>query len=311
MSAALSVRGLRKTFHIGFFRKRVAAVRDVSFEVGVGETFGLLGPNGAGKTTSIKIALGLVKEDAGQVALFGAARSRAAMVRLGYAPESPYLYQYLRAPEFLDLCGRLVGMDARRRRARIAEMLALFDLESAADRPIGRFSKGMMQRVGLAQALLHDPELLILDEPMSGLDPIGRKQVRDIILAERKAGKTIVFTSHVLSDVELLCDHIAIVQRGEVVSRGRLSDLLKPDVRRVRVRLSQVSAELAALLPGDGLREGADLVLRLEGDANVGPLLGLALGHGAQVLAVEPERETLEELFLRRALAVGEDAHSP
>jgi ABC-2 type transport system ATP-binding protein len=311
MSAALSVRGLKKTFHIGFFRKRVAAVRDVSFEVGVGETFGLLGPNGAGKTTSIKIALGLVKEDAGQVALFGAARSRAAMVRLGYAPESPYLYQYLRAPEFLDLCGRLVGMDARRRRARIAEMLALFDLESAADRPIGRFSKGMMQRVGLAQALLHDPELLILDEPMSGLDPIGRKQVRDIILAERKAGKTIVFTSHVLSDVELLCDHIAIVQRGEVVSRGRLSDLLKPDVRRVRVRLSQVSAELAALLPGDGLREGADLVLRLEGDANVGPLLGLALGHGAQVLAVEPERETLEELVLRRALAVGEDAHSP
>ncbi|MFM2419210.1 MAG: hypothetical protein RL385_3933, partial [Pseudomonadota bacterium] len=185
MSPVLSVTSLRKTFRIGFFRKAVEAVRDVSFEVHAGETFGLLGPNGAGKTTSIKMALGLTHPDAGEVRLFGHARTRESLARLGYAPESPYVYQYLRAPEFLDLCGRLMGMEPRRRRARIEEMLALFELTGAVDRPIGRFSKGMLQRVGLAQAFLHDPELLILDEPMSGLDPIGRKHVREIILRER------------------------------------------------------------------------------------------------------------------------------
>jgi ABC-2 type transport system ATP-binding protein len=305
MSAVLSVTSLRKTFRIGFFRKAVEAVRDVSFEVHAGETFGLLGPNGAGKTTSIKMALGLTHPDAGEVRLFGHARTRESLARLGYAPESPYVYQYLRAPEFLDLCGRLMGMEPRRRRARIEEMLALFELTGAVDRPIGRFSKGMLQRVGLAQAFLHDPELLILDEPMSGLDPIGRKHVREIILRERSAGKTIIFTSHVLTDVEMLCDHIAIVQRGQVAARGKLAELLKPEVRRVRVQLAQVSLALRHDLAGSShrLREhDGQLHVTVEGEEGVGPLLTLALREGAQVVEVEPERETLEDLFLRRAL---------
>jgi ABC-2 type transport system ATP-binding protein len=305
MSAVLGVASLQKTFRIGFFRKAVEAVRDVSFEVNAGETFGLLGPNGAGKTTSIKMALGLIRQDAGEIRLFGQARSREGLARLGYAPESPYVYQYLRAPEFLDLCGRLMGMDAKRRRARIEEMLALFDLAGAVDRPIGRFSKGMLQRVGLAQAFLHDPELLILDEPMSGLDPIGRRHVREIILRERRAGKTILFTSHVLTDVEMLCDHIAIVQRGQVVARGKLADLLKPDVRRVRVQLAKVTPGLRlglAAMPHALREHDGQLHVTVAGEEAVSPLLSLALREGAQVVEVEPERETLEDLFLRRAL---------
>jgi ABC-2 type transport system ATP-binding protein len=181
-------------------------------------------------------------------------------------------------------------------------------LAHAVDRPIGRFSKGMMQRMGLAQALLHDPELLILDEPMSGLDPIGRKQVREIILAERKAGKTLIFTSHVLSDVEMLCDRIAIVNKGEVVARGTLDELLRREVRRVRVQLVNVNAELRASLEtrGVALREhDGTLHVTIEGDQGVNPLLSEVLAKGATVVEVEPERETLEDLFIRKAVSGG------
>jgi ABC-2 type transport system ATP-binding protein len=307
--AVLEVRELYKTFRLGFFRKRVEAVRGVSFEVRQGETFGLLGPNGAGKTTSIKSILRLITPDRGNIQLFGGPLGLESMRRIGYMPENPYVYQYLRAPEFLDLCGRLLGMNAVERARRTEQMLALVGLSHATDRPIGRFSKGMMQRVGLAQALLHDPELLILDEPMSGLDPIGRKQVRDIIVEQRKRGKTLIFTSHVLSDVELLCDRIAIVQRGQVVARGTLDELLRRDVRRVRVDLSGASVGLTSRLRERGLTVRASergISVTIEGDAGVNPLLSEALADGATVVEVEPERETLEDLFVRKAMAIAE-----
>jgi ABC-2 type transport system ATP-binding protein len=273
-----------------------------------GETYGVLGPNGAGKTTSIKAILRLIFPDRGDIRLFGAALSKDALRRVGYLPENPYVYQYLRAAEFLDLCGRLMGMDAALRKKRTREMIELVGLAHAVDRPIGRFSKGMTQRIGLAQALLHDPELLILDEPMSGLDPIGRKQVRDIILSERAAGKTIIFTSHVLSDVEMLCDRIAIINKGQVVARGTLDELLRREVRRVRVQASKVSSELEQALARDGLgvRRVDDMVhVTIEGDHEVGTLLTRLLSAGAVVVEVEPERETLEDLFVRKAMSDG------
>jgi ABC-2 type transport system ATP-binding protein len=311
MNDVLQVDDLHKTFHVGFWRKRVEAVRGVSFAVREGETFGLLGPNGAGKTTTLKAILRLIHPDRGAIALFGAPLVTGTMRRLGYMPENPYVYQYLRAPEFLDLCGRLLSLDAATRRRRTEEMLALVGLTHAVDRPIGRFSKGMLQRVGLAQALLHDPELLILDEPMSGLDPIGRRQVREIILAERARGKTLIFTSHVLSDVELLCDRIAIVNRGEVVARGTLDELLRREVRRVRIALADVSPALQQRLVARGLTVRAQphaLHLTIEGDQGVSPLLAEVLAAGATVREVEPERETLEDLFVRKAMASGGDA---
>jgi len=305
----LEVGELHKTFHVGFFRKRIEAVRGVSFAVQQGETFGLLGPNGAGKTTTIKTILRLIHQDRGTIKLFGRELSIGSMQRIGYLPENPYVYQYLRAPEFLDLCGRLMGMDGSTRRKRSAEMIDLVGLSHATDRPIGRFSKGMMQRMGLAQALLHDPELLILDEPMSGLDPIGRRQVREIILAERKRGKTLIFTSHVLSDVEMLCDHIAIVNRGQVVARGTLDELLRREVRRVRIQVEGATSALRDALASRGLSLRAQenaLHVTVEGDGQVDPLLRELLDGGAHIVEVEPERETLEDLFVRKAVASGD-----
>jgi ABC-2 type transport system ATP-binding protein len=309
----LSVADIYKTFKIGFFRKQIEAVRGVSFAVEKGETYGVLGPNGAGKTTSIKSILRLISPDRGQIRLFGKELTTQALRRVGYMPENPYVYQYLRAPEFLDLCGRLMGMNGQERQKRTRQMLELVGLDQAVDRPIGRFSKGMTQRIGLAQALLHDPELLILDEPMSGLDPIGRKQVRDIILSERKAGKTIIFTSHVLSDVEMLCDRIAIINKGQVVARGTLDELLRREVRRVRIQLARAPESLRNELAqqGHALRVVDDMLhVTIEGDHGVGPLLSRALSEGAEVVEVEPERETLEDLFVRKAMSTQADAHA-
>jgi ABC-2 type transport system ATP-binding protein len=305
----LRVSDLYKTFHIGFFRKRVEAVRGVSFEVAQGETFGLLGPNGAGKTTTLKSMLRLIHPDRGSIELFGKPLSLESTFRLGYMPENPYVYQYLRAPEFLDLCGRLLKMDRYKREKRVDELLETVGLSHAVDRPIGRFSKGMMQRVGLAQALLHDPELLILDEPMSGLDPIGRRQVREIIMEQRRRGKTLIFTSHVLSDVEMLCDRIAIINRGQVVARGTLDELLRREVRRVRLQLENVSPGLKQQLEqrGYSLREHEQtLHVLIEGDSELNVLLAEVLREGALVREVEPERETLEDLFVRKAMASGD-----
>ncbi len=304
--AVLTVEGLKKTFRIGFFRKRVEAVRGVDFAVQPGEIFGLLGPNGAGKTTSIKCVLSLIFPDEGKITLFGErSPGPEVMGKVGYLPENPYVYQYLRPLEFLDLCGRLVGLDAQARESRGREMIERVGLAHAVDRPIGKFSKGMMQRIGLAQALLHDPELLILDEPMSGLDPIGRKEVRDLILEQRRAGKTIVFTSHILADVELLCDRVGILRRGEMIHYGKLADLLRAETRRTEVELSQVDESLRAQLEPLAVSiedEDDRCVLVVEGGDGARPVLEAAIAGGATVLGVTPMRETLEDVFVRDAL---------
>lgn len=303
----LRVSDLAKTFRLGFFRKRVDAVRGVSFRVRRGEIFGVLGPNGAGKTTTLKVLVGLIFPTSGSAEIFGApAPSPQAARRMGFLPESPYFYEYLKPTEFLDFYARLFGMprDVRRKRAR--ELLERVGLAHALDRPLRKYSKGMLQRVGLAQALINDPELLILDEPMTGLDPIGRKEVRDLIVEENRRGKTIVFSSHILSDVEMLCHRVAIIHRGKVVDEGPLTRLLRPEIRRVEIDLAGLPAGTV-----ESLREGAvEVVVReqgvvtvvVEGEALVGPLLGKALAAGGQVLAVTRRRETLEDLFVRRAL---------
>lgn len=301
----LEVKGLKKVFHIGFFRKRVDAVKSATFSVRRGEIFGLLGPNGAGKTTTIKSILRLIFPTEGEIRIFGmSADDRAAANRVGYMPENPYVYQYLKPLEFLDLCGRLTGIPKSERRVRSEEMVDRVGLRHAVDRPIGKFSKGMMQRVGLAQALLHDPELLVLDEPMSGLDPIGRKEVRDVLLEQRARGKTLLFTSHILSDVELLCDRVVIMQRGEITSEGQVHDLLRSEARRVEIRLSGASSALKQSLSARGVvvdEGGGHLTLRAEGDEAVEEVLRVSNAAGARLEALVPERQTLETLFIRAA----------
>jgi ABC-2 type transport system ATP-binding protein len=304
----LEVADLHKTFFLGFLRKRVSAVRGVSFEVRRGEIFGFVGPNGAGKTTSIKMMLQLIFPTRGQIKLFGqSGLDPKARRRLGYLPENPYIYSYLRPLEFLDLCGQLTGLGRRERRQRAEALVHRLGIAHALDRPIGRLSKGMTQRLGFCQALLHEPELLILDEPFSGLDPIGRKDMRDLMLEQKAAGRTLLLTTHVLSDVELLSERVAILREGKIVAYGGLDELLRPEVRRVEIELAGVTASLRESLERtvQQVRALDDQILLavVEGDEGVPALLRLVLAQGARVLSVTPYRETLEDLFVRKAVS--------
>jgi ABC-2 type transport system ATP-binding protein len=298
MSAVIELRGLRKAFrgHLGIGRK--VAVEGLDLSVNPGEIFGLLGPNGAGKTTTLKMMLALLRPDAGQARIFGRPPTDvAARRRLGFLPENPYFYDYLTAFEFLDLYGRLHGFNGAERKRRIERAIARVGLVGNEQTPLRKFSKGMIQRLGLAQAIQHDPELVILDEPMSGLDPIGRREVRDLILAHRAAGRTIFFSSHILQDAEMLCDRVAIVFRGKLRSVGKLDDLVSRDAKWIEV---SVRGALPAELPGErtAAPDGTTLI-RVEGVPSLTRLLAAVPAAGGEVLSVWPRRETLEDLFLR------------
>jgi ABC-2 type transport system ATP-binding protein len=310
--AVIRVERLKKEFRQGFFMRRVLAVKDISFSVDRGDIFGFLGPNGAGKTTTIKMLTGLISPSSGQAELFGdAVPSRRALGRIGFLPENPYVYPYLTPSEFVVLCGRLSGLGARAARDRARQVLEQVGVAYAADRPVRRLSKGMLQRTGLAAALVADPELLILDEPMSGLDPIGRKEVRDLIVDERRRGRTIFFSTHILNDVESLCDRVAILRKGEVVVSGRIAELLRRDARRTEVTLAGEHAGLHAALTSEGLSAkvvGGMLVVLAEGADALSKLLSRALAAGLSIEQVIPRHETLEDLFLREAITSGDTA---
>ncbi len=298
---------LKKTYRTGFFRtKPVEAVKDVSFTVERGTIVGFLWTNDSGKTTTIKMLLGLVAPTDGTATMFGeelpSARARA---RLGYLPESPYVYPYLTPREFVEMCGSLSGMRGRALRIRTEDVLTTTGVLYAADRQVRKLSKGMLQRAVLAAALVSDPELLVLDEPMSGLDPVGRKEVRDVIRRERERGRTVFFSTHILGDVESFCDEVIILRGGEVVVSGAIRDLLRGDVVRTDVVIARASAELKRQLAAAEveLREHAGaLVARVTGEAAVNDVLHRALSERAQVVEVIAHRETLEDLFMRRAL---------
>ncbi len=219
--AAVLVRDLHKTVAVGFLRRKVEILKGVDLVVDRGEVFGLLGPNGAGKTTTIKVALGLMRPTSGSVQL-----GVEGLGRVGYLPENPYFYDYLSGREFLGFCARLFGLDAAARRERVEELLRDVGLEDAAGTQLRKYSKGMMQRIGIAQALINDPELVLLDEPMTGLDPVGRVEVKRIIERLHERGKTVMFNSHILSDVHELCSRIAIMRNGHVIWRGTVDEAL-------------------------------------------------------------------------------------
>jgi ABC-2 type transport system ATP-binding protein len=285
----ISAEHLAKTFRLGFLRRRIDAVHDVDFQVERNEVFGFLGPNGAGKTTTIKMLTGLIFPTRGQARLFGQpVDAIQARRRLGFLPENPYFYDYLSGEELLDLMGRLFGLDRRERRRRAGLLMERVGLGRAGGRALRKYSKGMLQRLGIAQALINEPELVILDEPMSGLDPIGRKEIRDLVVELKAEGKTVMFSTHILSDVELVCDRVAMVVGGRMRGCGPLDRLLSPRL---------VSTEIVLDVAGE--KE----VLRLGADEDVDAALEAARQAQKRVVSVTPRRESLEDLFVREVEA--------
>ena len=297
----LVTRGLTKSYRVGHIRQSLRpALVDLDLEVRRGEVLGYVGPNGSGKTTTLKLLTGLLRPDAGEVRVFGLPlESRAWRHRVGYLPEHPYLYDYLTPAEYLDYAGRLFGIPGAARREKRRELLALVGLERSADLPMRRFSKGMLQRVGVAQALVNDPELLLLDEPMSGLDPLGRRLVRNLILELRRAGKTVLFSTHILSDAETLCDRVAVLRAGRLVRVGALGEMLDGSAAHMEV-LVATPAEGLPQIEGAITRETLGDRARLEvKEKDLGRVIGAIGPAGGRVLSVQPLRQSLEEYFFQ------------
>lgn len=278
----------------------VRALDDVNLEVTSGECFGLLGPNGAGKTTMMKILLALIFPTSGSVKIFNQpVRKEAVRERIGYLPEKVRIYGFLSGTEFLDYQGKLYGMNAQRRRVRIEECLQVVEMYEERFRKVGEYSKGMLQRIGLAQALLNQPELLFLDEPTVGLDPISNKEIRDVLLKLKEAGVTIFINSHLLSEVELMCDRVAILHRGHVVRIGTTQELAtKSELIELRVegitevmlsRLKEISHQLQS--------EGNHILLAPQNEQTISSIPGIVINNGGTLLSLTTKRESLEDIF--------------
>ncbi|MBN1573556.1 MAG: ABC transporter ATP-binding protein [Deltaproteobacteria bacterium] len=293
---AISAAGLFKDY------PRVRALSNLGLHVEEGEIFGFLGPNGAGKTTFVKIILGLVFPTAGDVSVFGLPVGGKKMRRkIGYLPENMRLHGFLKGHEFLDLAGRLYGLSSSERKEGIDKYLDVMGLAEAADRPLREYSKGMLQRIGIAQALIHNPELLLLDEPTSGLDPIGTKEVRDIILEEKKKGKTVFINSHLLSEIERTCNRVAILNKGKLVKTGTLGELSE-NVPTILVEVEEGSQKLLKGL------EKVSKSVRVDGnkyhltpkDKNTKAAIPeIIVKAEARLVTISEERESLEDIFYR------------
>jgi ABC-2 type transport system ATP-binding protein len=302
------IEGVSKRYTSGWpGRPPFVALDGLSLTVTRGEVFGFLGPNGAGKTTTLKILMGLVRPTSGSVSVLGKPAGHVeTRRRVGFLPESPYFYDYLTAEEFLGFYGRLAGLGPAVIRQRVGDLLALVSLIDAKTRQLRNFSKGMLQRIGLAQALIHDPELVILDEPMTGLDPVGRKQVRDLILSLRDRGKTIFFSTHILHDVEMICDRVGIVMRGRLMASGRVEELIRSDqTQSVEIVCQQVNGEGNALIRSMAtrvLQQGQQCLIVLPNADNLDALVTEIRRQGGRLISVTPHKTSLEDLFFQAAV---------
>jgi len=298
--AAIQTAHLRKEYGRG--HGAFTAVRDLSFSVPRGQVFGFLGPNGAGKTTTINMLLGNIRPTSGEASLLGRpVGDREARAKLGFLPEKFQFHDFLTAEEFLDLHGRLYGMGRAARKKRIPEVLERVGLIGRRKSRIGEFSKGMQQRAGLAQAILNDPDLVILDEPTSALDPLGRREVREIVAGLKAEGKTVLLNSHLLGEIEMICDQVAILKAGEVVRLGRIDDLLAVP-STVEMRVGNVTPGLLRALEALArtVTVEDDLVTAtIEDEAIIPDLAAAVVGHGGRLGSLVPRRESLEDLFIR------------
>ncbi|TQF15462.1 ABC transporter ATP-binding protein [Myxococcus llanfairpwllgwyngyllgogerychwyrndrobwllllantysiliogogogochensis] len=298
----IQVRGLSKTYKVGFwFNRTVRALQGLDLEVGAGQIYGLLGPNGAGKSTTIKILMNLVRPSSGNALLFGQPVDKAATRRLvGFLPENPAPYEYLTGREFVTLAGQLCGLSGHELDVRVKEVLGSVEMGAAEKLQIRRYSKGMVQRVALAQALVARPKMLILDEPTSGLDPVGRRQMRDLILAERDRGTTVLFCSHIIPDVEALCDRLAVLVGGRRVREGSVRELLSTQVPTVEMVVEGLPLEQVKSL-GVALESTQSLDGRVRvqvPDAQSQKMLSQVLAAGGRVNSLQAAQFSLEQLFM-------------
>lgn len=290
---------LGKTYRSLIKRRSVKALDDVSLDVGEGEVFGYLGSNGAGKTTTVKILLNLGRPTHGHARILGHSPGGAVRARIGYLPESPYFYDFLTPVELLTFYARVFGISGALRRRRIDETLELVGITDRRDSQLRSFSKGMTQRVGLAQALLNDPDVLFLDEPTSGLDPMGRREIRDIILSLKSRGKTVFLNSHLLSEVELVCDRVAILKRGQMMRLGRVDDLVSRGGVEIHVNGDKRTLPSALLHMVSTPCENGSIKLVVEHEVEAPAVVRSILDSGFDLVSFNPRRETLEDVFVR------------
>ena len=301
----IEITNLTKDYEVGFWRKRkVRALDGLSLSVDGGQIFGFLGANGAGKTTTLKLLMRLIFPTTGSARILGQDIQDTSMhQRIGYLPENPYFYDYLTAREFLDYCAQIFGFPAATRKKRAADLLARVKLdEKRWDTQLRKFSKGMLQRVGLAQSLVNDPEIVFLDEPMSGLDPVGRREVRDLISELRDEGKTVFMCSHILSDIEVLCDRVAILKQGRLAQIGYLDELRQTTEGPNRMEVMATGTDDETLkqhLPGTEITPTPrGLRIEVASEDEIDGVLAALRKAGGKVVSVQPVKQSLEELFL-------------
>lgn len=301
--AAIQIYGLRMLYNPGLFERKKLALDGLDLEVPHGSIYGFLGQNGAGKTTTIKILVGLQHASSGGARILGQdIRESTARRQVGFMPENPYFYEYLTAAETLDFYGQLSGMARAERRKKTDELLKTFGIEHARTTRMKQFSKGMRQRLGLAQAVLHEPQVVILDEPMSGLDPLGRRDIRNVILTLRDKGCTVFFSSHILGDVADICDRVCVLHGGRKISEGPLHTLLTGRVLEVELAASNVppaGVPQAAALARRAWHDGALYRLLLPDEATAQKAKELVEAQGGVVRVLLPHTESLEEYFVR------------
>ncbi len=308
----VEIENLTKDYELGFWRKRrVRALDGLSLTVEGGQIFGFLGANGAGKTTTLKLLMRLIYPTTGRARILGRDINDVQMhARIGYLPENPYFYDYLTARELLNYCAELFGYRKRERERRTEELLSRVRLdEKSWDKQLRKYSKGMLQRVGLAQAIVNDPEIVFLDEPMSGLDPIGRREVRDLIASLRAAGTTVFMCSHILSDIEVLCDRVAILNRGRLSETGRLEELREragQGQHRIEITVAGTNADQLSTALQPAALTGAQVTptaggarVEVADEKDVDAVLAALRRAGGRLVSVQPVRQSLEELFVR------------
>lgn len=300
----VEIENLTKDYEVGFWRKRkVRALDGLSLKVEPRQIFGFLGANGAGKTTTLKLLMRLIFPTAGRASILGQDISDISMhQRIGYLPENPYFYDYLTPREFLDYCGQLFDLDSATRKRRAEELLTRVNLDQKSwNRQLRKLSKGMLQRVGLAQALVNDPEIVFLDEPMSGLDPVGRREVRDLIATLRTEGKTVFMCSHILSDIEVLCDSVAILKQGKLAHAGSLDELRVQESNLIEIVAAGANeAVLRKTLDGNAqvLIDASGLRIHVHNEKEIDAVIAAVRKANGKLVSVQPVRQSLEDLFL-------------